>query len=129
MVAPIGYPEAFGTLLRREGPELGSAPPRTAEVGFAPGRVQQPPAEGPTLDQPKPFEGPAFSDHLKDFVSGIDRTQKIAEHTAEEFAVGHHNDIHSTMIAVEQADISLRLLANVRNRVVDLYREVMRMGS
>ena len=39
------------------------------------------------------------------------------------------NDIHGTMIAVEQADISLRLLANVRNRAVDLYREVMRMGS
>ena len=52
-----------------------------------------------------------------------------AEHKAEEFAVGHHNDIHGTMIATEQAEISLHLLANVRNRVVDLYREVMRMGS
>ena len=129
MTAPIGYPEAFGTLLRRDGPELGLAPGRNAEVGYAPGRVQQPAVDGSALDQPKPVEGPTFADHLAGFVSGIDQTQKSAEHKAEEFAVGHHNDIHGTMIAVEQADIALHLLANVRNRVVDLYREVMRMGS
>jgi len=129
MTAPIGYPEAFGTLLRRDGPELGLAPGRNAEVGYAPGRVQQPAIDGGALDQPKPVEGPTFADHLATFVSGIDQTQKSAEHKAEEFAVGHHNDIHGTMIAVEQADIALHLLANVRNRVVDLYREVMRMGS
>ena len=86
-------------------------------------------AEGSTLDQPKAVDGASFADHLKDFVSGIDQTQKSAEQTAEQFATGHHNDIHGTMIAVEQADIALHLLANVRNRVVDLYREVMRMGS
>jgi flagellar hook-basal body complex protein FliE len=129
MTAPIGYPEAFGTLLRRDVPELGLAPTRTAEVGYAPGRVQQPAADGSTFDQTRPVEGPTFADHLAGFVSGINQTQKTAEHKAEEFAVGHHNDIHGTMIAVEQADIALHLLANVRNRVVDLYREVMRMGS
>jgi flagellar hook-basal body complex protein FliE len=122
MTAPIGYPEQFGTLLRRETPELGYAPGKQA--------VHKP-AEG-TQNVPgdkKVIEGPTFADHLAGFVSGIDQTQKSAEHKAEEFAVGHHNDIHGTMIAVEQADISLHLLANVRNRVVDLYREVMRMGS
>lgn len=131
MTAPIGYPEPFGALLRRDVAELGLAPTGTgtSEVGFAPGRVQQPSVDGSTLDQTKPIEGPTFADHLAGFVAGIDKTQKTAEHTAEEFAVGHHNDIHGTMIAVEQADISLHLLANVRNRVVDLYREVMRMGS
>jgi flagellar hook-basal body complex protein FliE len=130
MTAPIGYPEPFGTLLRREPLGLGTAPTGgTSEVGFAPGKVQQPTIDGSTLDQTKPIEGPTFADHLAGFVTGINQTQQSAEHTAEEFAVGHHNDIHGTMIAVEQADISLHLLANVRNRVVDLYREVMRMGS
>ena len=105
MTAPIGYPEKFGVTLQ----------PRQVE-------------------QPKPAKagellGPSFSEQVADFVAGVDKTQKSAEHKAEEFAVGHQNDIHGTMIAVEQAEISLHLLANVRNRVVDLYREVMRMGS
>lgn len=120
MTAPIGYPEPFGALLRQQRPELGYAPDKVAVAK---------PADPGTPSETKALEGPTFADHLAGFVTGVNQTQKTAEHQAEEFAVGHHNDIHGTMIAVEQADISLHLLANVRNRVVDLYREVMRMGS
>jgi flagellar hook-basal body complex protein FliE len=108
MTAPIGYPEKFGVLL---------TPQRTELPGLkAPGETRAP-------------IGPNFAEQLSQFVSGVNDTEKSAQHQAEEFAVGHSNDIHGTMIATEQADISLRLLGNVRNRVVDLYREVMRMGS
>jgi flagellar hook-basal body complex protein FliE len=118
MTAPIGYPEKFGVLLdpRRVEPKLGD--------GLAPGAAgAAKPGETPSV------AGPSFSEQVAQFVSNIDQTQKTGRTQAEEFAVGHTNDIHGTMIAVEQADISLRLLANVRNRAVDLYREVMRMGS
>jgi flagellar hook-basal body complex protein FliE len=121
MTAPIGYPDKFGALLeqRRElsqSRELQqtSELAKNSELG-----KQAPPGE----------VGPSFSDQLANFVSGVDQIQKGAKTQAEEFAVGRTNDIHNTMIDVEQADISLRMLANVRNRVVDLYREVMRMGS
>lgn len=109
MTAPIGYPEKFGVILdqRRElsqSTELGKkTPPESV--------------------------GPSFSETLTNFVAGIDEKQKTAQAQADDFAVGKTNDIHNTMIDVEQAEISLRMLANVRNRVVDLYREVMRMGS
>lgn len=133
MTAPIGYPEQFGVLLRRDPPEGPTLGKPGLVPGFAPGYGPEVrPADAnpiPPSDPGPHIEGPTFADHLKGFVSGIDQTQKSAEHKAEEFAVGHHNDIHGTMIAVEQAEISLHLLANVRNRVVDLYREVMRMGS
>jgi flagellar hook-basal body complex protein FliE len=117
----LGYPEKFGAILPKEQPDLREpaakeAPPGTGIV----------PSVTDKHGEPLP---PSFADHLEDFVSGVDKTQKTAEYRAEEFAVGHQNDIHGTMIAVEQAEISLHLLANVRNRVVDLYREVMRMGS
>jgi flagellar hook-basal body complex protein FliE len=110
MTAPLGYPEKFGALL-------------DARVNLK-----------STAEATKPGDatktlGPSFADHVKEFVSSVDETQKTSRTQAEEFAVGHNNDIHGTMIAVEQAEISLHLLANVRNRVVDLYREVMRMGS
>ena len=118
MTAPIGYPEQFGVILRQQN---AFAPSGTAVApGVAPASGEKPSGE---------VLGPNFAEQLADFVGGVDKTQKSAEHKAEEFAVGHQNDIHGTMIAVEQAEISLHLLSNVRNRVVDLYREVMRMGS
>jgi flagellar hook-basal body complex protein FliE len=36
-------------------------------------------------------------------------------------------DLHDVMIAMEKADISLRLLVQVRNKAVDAYHEIMRM--
>jgi flagellar hook-basal body complex protein FliE len=84
--------------------------------------------EGPSIAD-KPKDTVQFSEQLKHFVNDVNELQKQAETKSDDFATGKSNDIHGTMIAVEQAEISLRLLANVRNRVIDIYREVMRMGS
>jgi flagellar hook-basal body complex protein FliE len=35
--------------------------------------------------------------------------------------------LHDTMIAMEQADLSFRLMMQVRNKIVDAYQEIMRM--
>jgi flagellar hook-basal body complex protein FliE len=120
MTAPIGYPEQFGTILRQQS---------TAAASGAAGTLHAPAVDKAPGEKTSEALGPNFAEQLAKFVGGVDQTQKSAEHKAEEFAVGHQNDIHGTMIAVEQAEISLHLLSNVRNRVVDLYREVMRMGS
>ena len=36
-------------------------------------------------------------------------------------------DIHETMIALQKADISMRVLLTVRNKVIEAYRDIMRM--
>ena len=41
----------------------------------------------------------------------------------------HRRNIHETLIAVEKADISLKYMMNVRNKLLDAYREVMQMGA
>jgi flagellar hook-basal body complex protein FliE len=40
---------------------------------------------------------------------------------------GGPTDLHDVMIAMEKADISLRLAVQVRNKAVDAYQEIMRM--
>ena len=57
------------------------------------------------------------------------QVQVNAEQASEAYANGTRNDMHGTMIALEQADISFRLVSNIRSRLVDAYREVMRMGA
>ena len=44
-----------------------------------------------------------------------------------DMVAGKNKDIPATMIAMEKADVSLRLLMSVKNKVVAAYEEMMRM--
>ena len=50
-----------------------------------------------------------------------------AEKMVTEMVAGKNKDISGTMIAMEKADVSLRLLMAVRNKLVSAYEEMMRM--
>jgi flagellar hook-basal body complex protein FliE len=74
-------------------------------------------------------EGPGFGERLADAVRATDLEQQRAEAATTALAEGRSDDLHGTMIALQRADVSLRLAANVRNRAIEAYREVMRMGG
>lgn len=71
----------------------------------------------------------SFADRVSEVFERVDGVQKAAEAQSTDFAAGRSNDIHGTMIGLQQADISLRFAASLRNRVLEAYREVMRMGG
>ncbi len=68
-----------------------------------------------------------FGKRLKKALEEIDNLQENADKLSRELAVGHDVPLHETMIALEKADISLRLFVQVRNKIVEAYREVMHM--
>ena len=77
---------------------------------------------------PKPeIQGPSFGQTLQDFISNVNDLQKTADAKALGFATGQVQDIHEVMTAAEEASIALQLLMEIRNKVVDAYRELMRM--
>ena len=69
-----------------------------------------------------------FADLLKEAVAQVDTAQRQAEDAARDFAVSAGQSVHDTVLRLEQADLSLRLLTQVRNKVVDAYQEFMRMS-
>jgi flagellar hook-basal body complex protein FliE len=70
-----------------------------------------------------------FTERLADAVRATDAEQKRAEAASTALAEGRSDDLHGTMLSLQRADVSLRLAANVRNRAIEAYREVMRMGG
>lgn len=72
---------------------------------------------------------PDFEHLVRDAVGEVSAMQERAEIATQGYVSGDHQDVHGTMIVMQEADISLRLAANVRNRVIEAYREVMRMGA
>lgn len=71
-------------------------------------------------------DGKSFSDVMKDFVDQADTTQKEFDQAIEAVERGDTDNLHQVMIAQSQAQLSLRLAAEVRNKLVEAYREVMR---
>ena len=68
----------------------------------------------------------SFVDVLKNSISEVNDLQKVAEAATGELLKGS-GSIHNTVIAVEEADLSFRLMMKVRGKIVDAYQEVMRM--
>jgi len=55
-------------------------------------------------------------------------SEGTAQQAADSYATGATQNLHETMIAMEKADITVSLLVNVRNKLLDAYREVMKMS-
>lgn len=56
-----------------------------------------------------------------------DRNLRSADQAVMKANTGGKVDLHEMMISMEKADISLRLLVQVRNKAIDAYQEIMRM--
>jgi flagellar hook-basal body complex protein FliE len=69
---------------------------------------------------------PGFGDVIKQAIKRVSDMQLRADQSVEQLLKGE-TGIHETMIALQKAGISFRLLLQARNKVMDAYREVMRM--
>jgi flagellar hook-basal body complex protein FliE len=68
-----------------------------------------------------------FAEMLQTAVASANDRAQTAQIQSEEFAAGRNEDIHGTMLALSQADIELRFVGNIRNKVVDAFYELWRM--
>jgi flagellar hook-basal body complex protein FliE len=71
--------------------------------------------------------GAVFEALLKNAAASANERIHEAEAAGDAFAAGQRDDIHGTMLALSKADIELRVIGNVRNRIVDAFYEIWRM--
>jgi flagellar hook-basal body complex protein FliE len=71
--------------------------------------------------------GPSFADTLKEAVGNVNQLHVEADRKAQELATGKTDDIAGVMIAAEKADVALRAMVQVRNKIIDAYQEIMKM--
>jgi len=68
-----------------------------------------------------------FSEMLKAAIDDTGKQLTAADQAMAKLGTGEAKNIHEVMITMEKADISMRLLVQMRNKVVEAYNEVMRM--
>src|SRR5688500_18899373 len=79
------------------------------------------------LKSPHGADGTSFADTLKDAVLRVNDLQQEADVKMQALSTGETTDIADVKIAAEKADIALRLMTSVRNKMIDAYHEIMKM--
>lgn len=69
----------------------------------------------------------SFAETLTDAISNVNELQKNSDEKIQQLATGRTDDIAGVMITAEKADIALKTMVQVRNKIIDAYQEIMRM--
>jgi flagellar hook-basal body complex protein FliE len=69
-----------------------------------------------------------FAKVFGDFVEGVNDAQMEADKMTKDFVQGTNDvELHEVMVAAEKARTSLDLLMQIRNKALDMYKELTRM--
>jgi len=71
--------------------------------------------------------GEGFAATLKDALAEVIKTQAAADAATKSFVSGQSTDVAATMIAVERASITLQLMLQIRNHLLEAYQEIQRL--
>lgn len=71
----------------------------------------------------------SFASLMKDMVKDVNDLQSRAADKEKQFLKGEISDVHEVMIAAEEASVAFSLLMEIRNKLLDSYREIMRMQA
>ncbi len=83
-----------------------------------------------TAGVPRPMntaESPSFASLLGNLVESVDHKGKVAAGNARDIMLGKSDNIHQAMISMQEAGVAFNLLVEVRNKLVESYKELTRM--
>jgi len=82
-----------------------------------PARAAGQPAEG----------GPKFGQMLRTYIDSVDETQQLSAQAVRDLLAGRTEDVVPAITQLAKADLSFKLLVNVRNKVIEAYQTTMNM--
>lgn len=83
-----------------------------------------------TLSAPQPLgqpSGASFKDLLNSAINEVEGARTSANQSIQQFLSGEGDDLHSTILASQRADLEFQMFLQVRNKVVSAYQEIMKM--
>jgi flagellar hook-basal body complex protein FliE len=60
-------------------------------------------------------------------LSALDQSQLNTDALIEQLAQGQNVDLHTVMIGMEENNVNFNVALGIRDRLVEAYREIMRM--
>lgn len=85
------------------------------------------PAVSNNLSSVQQEKTPSFTDKILESLNKVNDQQNQANLSILDLMTGKQQDINTVVAEVAKADMSFKLLVGVRNKLVEAYKETMRM--
>ncbi|MBT3668394.1 MAG: flagellar hook-basal body complex protein FliE [Opitutae bacterium] len=82
------------------------------------------------IDKTTPTErvtAPGFAQMFENFVKGVDQKKKISARETQDLILGRSDNVHEAVVKSQEAGVAFNLMIEVRNKLVESYKELMRM--
>ena len=82
------------------------------------------------LDRTAPADrvtAPGFAQMFEKFIQGVDQKKKISAKETQDLILGRSDNIQEAVVKSQEAGVAFNLMIEVRNKLVDSYKELMRM--
>jgi flagellar hook-basal body complex protein FliE len=73
--------------------------------------------------------GAGFADALTGAVDNLQQLQSTSDTLAVQAVTGNLEDIHTAVLASTRAQVTLELVAAVRNKAIEAFNDIMRMQA
>lgn len=64
---------------------------------------------------------------FEDMLSALNQSQQNSDNLVEQLARGEDVDLHTVMIGLEENNVNFNVALGIRDKLVEAYREIMRM--
>ena len=85
------------------------------------------PTQTESLNDVGDVKGKNFGDFLIDSLNKVNSLQVEANDAIQKIASGESKNVADTLIAVERADMAFKTMNQIRHKVIDAYKEIMKM--
>jgi flagellar hook-basal body complex protein FliE len=115
-----GYGSMMSAALQQRRQEMKIDSGTDLRIGGEPGT--------PDAKKPERVEGPSFTSVLEETALAASEKQNEAEQKTTALAAGTSDDLHGTMITAKEAEISMKLVGSVRDKLMDAFHELWRIN-
>ncbi len=70
--------------------------------------------------------GSDFMSILKETIEDVNKKQQVADKALGEIATGEVKDLHQAAIAINKAELSMKVMLEVRNKALNAYKEILK---
>lgn len=93
--------------------------------------IQNTPIQGLQTTRPTAKPQHALEQVSQTFQEALDalsQSQRNSDELMQKLVIGEDVELHQVMIAAEQTDVNFRVAVAIRDKLVEAYREIMRMA-